>query len=171
MNSMKLCAVAAAVASLASLARAADGDAPPKNVQLQDVTVTGTASKLDSARNQLSPETGSTIYRFRKEDIDALPLGSATPLNQVVLQSPGTVQDSFGQLHVRGDHANLQYRVNGVLIPEALSGFGQVLDTRIAGQLNVITGALPAQYGYRTAGVIDIRTPAPQQGVLSLIHI
>ena len=36
-----------------------------------------------------------------------MPLGDATPLNQVLLQAPGVVQDSYGQLHVRGDHADL----------------------------------------------------------------
>jgi outer membrane receptor protein involved in Fe transport len=68
------------------------------------------------------------------------------------------VGDSYGQLHVRGDHGNLQYRINGVVIPESISGFGQALDTRFADNVNVLTGALPAQYGYRTAGVVDIRT-------------
>jgi outer membrane receptor protein involved in Fe transport len=68
------------------------------------------------------------------------------------------VQDSFGQLHVRGDHGNLQYRVNGAVIPEAISGFGQSFDTRFAEQISILTGALPAQYGYRTAGVVEIRT-------------
>lgn len=165
MNSMKLCAVAAAAASLCSLARAADAtpSAAP-TADLGAVTITGTASKLDSSRNQLSPDTGSTLYRFSKQDIESLPLGESTPLNQVLLQSPGVVQDSFGALHLRGDHANLQYRINGILIPEAISGFGQILDTRIAGQVNVITGALPAQYGYRTAGVIDIKTPTAEPG-------
>jgi outer membrane receptor protein involved in Fe transport len=76
----------------------------------------------------------------------------------VLLRAPGVVGDSYGQLHVRGDHANLQYRINGVVIPEAISGFGQALDTRFADQVNVLTGALPAQYGYRTAGVVDITT-------------
>jgi outer membrane receptor protein involved in Fe transport len=68
------------------------------------------------------------------------------------------VQDSYGQLHVRGDHSNLQYRINGVVIPEAISGFGQSLDTHFAENINILTGALPAQYGYRTAGIVDIRT-------------
>ncbi len=68
------------------------------------------------------------------------------------------VQDSYGQLHVRGDHSNLQYRINGVIVPEPISGFGQMLDTRFANQINVLTGALPAQYGYRTAGIVDITT-------------
>ena len=138
---------------------AASASAPAaKPAQLDRVEVKGTRQRLDEARSSLSPDTGSTIYRFDKSDIAKLPLGDATPLNQVLLRAPGVVGDSYGQLHVRGDHANLQYRINGVVIPEAISGFGQTLDTRFADNVNVLTGALPAQYGYRTAGVVDIRT-------------
>jgi len=116
------------------------------------------AKRLDASRNGLLPETGSSIYRLDQTDIQTLPQGVDTPINQVLLQAPGVAQDSFGQLHVRGDHANIQYRINGVIIPEGITGFGQVLDTRFADRINFLTGALPAQYGYRTAGVVDIRT-------------
>ena len=131
---------------------------------VQTVVVDAVRQKLDAARNGLSPDTGSNIYKFGEADIGALPLGEATPLNQVVLQAPGVVQDSYGQLHVRGDHANVQYRIDGVVIPEAISGFGQSLETRFADNINVLTGALPAQYGYRTAAVVDIRTKAQAEG-------
>lgn len=114
--------------------------------------------RLDRARNGLLPETGSSIYRFDQKDIATLPQGEQTPVNQVLLQAPGVAQDSFGQLHVRGDHANLQYRINGIILPEGISGFGQALDTRFVNRFNFLTGALPAQYGYRTAGVVDIHT-------------
>ncbi|MDB4906921.1 MAG: TonB-dependent receptor [Gemmatimonadetes bacterium] len=180
MGSMKFCALAVAMAAIYPAARAADpGDsllaqtaadpattppAPTPTGAATLKTVSVTAKRLDAARNELSPETGSTIYRFRQDDIDALPLGNSTPLNQVLLQAPGAAQDSFGQLHLRGDHSNLQYRINGVLIPESISGFGQALDTRFANQINILTGALPAQYGYRTAGVIDIRTQGRDAG-------
>ena len=137
-------------------APSASASAP--TARLDRVEVKGTRQRLDEARSSLSPETGSTIYRFDKTDIVRLPLGEATPLNQVLLRAPGVVGDSYGQLHVRGDHGNLQYRINGVVIPESISGFGQTLDTRFADSVNVLTGALPAQYGYRTAGVVDIRT-------------
>ena len=120
--------------------------------------------KLDTARNGLSPDTGSNVFKFGEGDIAALPMGEATPLNQVVLQSPGVVQDSYGQLHVRGDHANVQYRIDGVVIPEAISGFGQSLETRFANNIDVLTGALPAQYGYRTAAVVDIKTKQQAEG-------
>ena len=132
--------------------------APPAAATPLVVEVTGTRQRLDAARNSLSPDTGSTSYRFDQQDIRNLPLGDGTPLNQVILQTPGVVQDSYGQLHVRGDHGNVQYRVNGVIIPEAISGFGQSLELRFADHLSVLTGALPAQYGYRTAGVVDIQT-------------
>jgi len=164
MFKMTTLASAVALACGCSAARAADpvpvaaAASAPAPAQLERVEVKAQRQRLDEARSSLSPETGSTIYRFDKTDIDKLPLGDATPLNQVLLRAPGVVGDSYGQLHVRGDHANLQYRINGVVIPESISGFGQALDTRFADQINVLTGALPAQYGYRTAGVVDIRT-------------
>src|SRR5882724_2550150 len=113
---------------------------------------------LDKSRNQLSPDIGASQYVISGEAIEQLPLGDATPLNQVLLQAPGVVQDSYGQLHIRGDHEDIQYRINGVIIPESIGGFGQALDTDIIERVQLLTGALPAQYGYRTAGVVDITT-------------
>ncbi|MBW8831125.1 MAG: TonB-dependent receptor [Burkholderiales bacterium] len=125
---------------------------------LPEVEINVTRQRLDAARNGLSPDTGSSIYRLGRQDLKNLPLGDSTPLNQVILQTPGVVQDSYGQLHVRGDHANVQYRVNGVIIPESISGFGQALETRFADHLSILTGALPAQYGLRNAAVVDIQS-------------
>ena len=71
------------------------------------------AKRLDKSRNGLSPETGGSVYRFNETTLQELPHGNNTSLNQVLLQAPGVVQDSYGHLHVRGDHANLQYRING----------------------------------------------------------
>ena len=69
-------------------------------------------------------------------------------------------QDSAanGDLHVRGEHANLQYRINDVLLPEGITGFGLELDPRFVESMQLITGSLPAAYGFRTAGVVDIHT-------------
>ena len=116
------------------------------------------AKRLDKARNSLSPETGGSVYRFSETAIQDLPQGQNTQLNQVLLQAPGVVQDSYGQLHVRGDHADLQYRINGVQLPEGITGFGQVLSPRFAHSISLLTGVLPAQFGLRTAGIIDIKT-------------
>ncbi len=115
-------------------------------------------SHLDDDRNQIVPSLGATEYRIGDHQIGDESQGANASFNQVVLRAPGVVQDSFGQLHVRGEHANLQYRINDVLLPEGISGFGQELDTRFIQSLSLITGSLPAQYGFRTAGIIDITT-------------
>ena len=80
----------------------------------------------------------------------------------MLLQAPGVSQDSAasGMLHVRNDHANVQFRINGVMLPDGVTGFGSVLDTGLIGTIALVTGALPAEYGLRTVGLIDITTRA-----------
>lgn len=121
-------------------------------------TVTVTAKKLNEARIGIQPQIGASTYTITDANIQAQPGGDNSLLNQVVLQAPGVAQDSFGQLHVRGEHNGLQYRLNGIIIPEGISVFGQTLDPHFVGSLKLITGALPAEYGLRTAGIIDVQT-------------
>jgi outer membrane receptor protein involved in Fe transport len=115
-----------------------------------------TAKRFDRERSSIQPSLGATRYDFSRTAIENTPQGENAPLNQVLLRAPGVVQDGFGQIHVRGDHGSLQYRLDGVQLPEGLSLFSSVLSTRFANELSLITGALPAQYGLRTAGVVDI---------------
>ena len=122
---------------------------------LETVTVT---AQLDDARNGIQTQLGASTYKITSDDIENAPGGANTLLNQVVLQAPGVAQDSFGQLHVRGEHNGVQYRLNGVILPEGISVFGQTLDPRLISSMQLITGALPAEYGLRTAGIIDVTT-------------
>ena len=145
------------VATLAPAATTSSRPAPaPETVQLGTVQVQG--KRLNVARDTLNPETGTSNYHFDVQSIAALPQGYNAPLQDVLLQAPGVAQDSFGQLHVRGDHADIQYRINGVILPEPISGFGDTLGTRFISKIDFLTGALPAQYGYRTAGIVNITT-------------
>jgi hypothetical protein len=117
------------------------------------------AKRLDLARNALSPETGSSVYRFSEKAIQELPQGTNTQMSGVLLQAPGVAQDSFGQVHIRGEHAEIQYRINGIELPEGVtSGFSQTFSPRFAASISLLEGALPAQYGYHTAGVVQIQT-------------
>jgi outer membrane receptor protein involved in Fe transport len=116
------------------------------------------AKQLDIARTEIQPSLGATVYDFSRQAIETQPQGDNQPLNRLLLQAPGVAQDSFGQLHVRNDHANLQFRINGVQLPEGINVFGQSLQTRLANSVALITGSLPAQYGLRTTGIIDIQT-------------
>jgi len=124
------------------------------------------ARRRQRTRDTVSVETGSSDYKMDKKSIALLPQGRNTPMDKVILRAPGVAQDSFGQIYIRGAHGNVQYRINNVLIPASMSGFGQTLDTRFAQRIDILTGALPAQYGFRTAGVVSIhtRTGAQKKG-------
>ena len=144
-------ALAAAPAVALAAVPAAD-----ENHSVSEIVVT--AQKLDVARSSVEPSLGASTYSMSSQTVLTLPGGENTALNQVLLQAPGVVQDSFGQLHVRGDHGNIQYRINNVILPEGLSAFGQVLSPRLADKTELITGAVPAQYGITTAGIVNITT-------------
>jgi len=150
-RTMALCAVLAPVPAFGQTPPA---PAPGSGQVLPGVTVT--ATQLDDARGSIQPGLGASRFDFTPGVIDTVPQGSQAPINSVLLRAPGVAQDSFGQLHVRGDHGNLQYRLDGVQLPEGLSLFNNALATQYARKMSLITGALPAQYGFRTAGVVDI---------------
>jgi outer membrane receptor for ferrienterochelin and colicins len=116
------------------------------------------AEHLNEARNGIQTQTGASTYTINEAAIGAMPGGDNQLLNQVIMQAPDVAQDSFGQFHVRGEHNGLQYRLNGIILPEGISVFGQSLDPRLISSLTLVTGALPAEYGLRTAGIIDLKT-------------
>ncbi|HTY54442.1 MAG TPA: TonB-dependent receptor [Candidatus Binataceae bacterium] len=121
------------------------------------------AERLNHARNDLSPETGSTAYSFNTEAIHRLPQGSNTALSQVLVQAPGVSQDAYGQgqeqIHIHGENGGgIQYRLNNVFLPEAVSSFGELLSPRFVDKITLLTGVLPSNFGFRNEGVIDIHT-------------
>jgi outer membrane receptor protein involved in Fe transport len=116
------------------------------------------SASLDAAREQIAPALGAVQYTIGPEQILAIPGGESASFQQVMLRMPGVVEDSFGQVHIRGEHANATYRVNGVLLPQPLSGFAQELDTHMIQSVTLIDGSLPAQFGFHTAGIIDVTT-------------
>ncbi len=131
-------------------------DAPATGDSLEEITVT--AQRLNQARAGIQTQTGASTYTIDAAAVAATPGGDNTLLNQVIMQAPEVAQDSFGQFHVRGEHNGLQYRLNGIILPEGISVFGQSLDPRLISSMSLITGALPAEYGLRTAGIIDLTT-------------
>jgi outer membrane receptor protein involved in Fe transport len=133
---------------------------PPQQTETQ--IIAGQNEKFDEARQNIVAPTGAGTYQLSQQALEALPQGTNTPLDKALLQAPGVSQDSAasGEFHVRNEHANVQYRINGIMLPDGVGAFGQILDTGIIGNLDLLTGALPAQYGLHTAAVLDIQTKA-----------
>ena len=129
------------------------GTAAPGELGTRVVT-----SDLDRTREQIAPSLGAETYTISPAQIQNIPGGENAPFQQVLLRAPGVVEDSFGQEHVRGEHGNLTYRINGVLLPQPINVFGQEIDTRIISSVTLIDGTLPAQFGLHTAGIVDVTT-------------
>ena len=148
-------ALATAILACAAMATFAQvADQPGANLP----TIVVTAQHLNEERSRIDTQTGASTYTFNSKDIQSAPGGDNVQLNQVMLQVPDAAQDSFGQLHIRGDHNGLQFRLNGVILPDGISVFGQTLPPRMIASMKLITGSLPAEYGLRSAGIIDLTT-------------
>jgi hypothetical protein len=130
---------------------------------VKPLTLAVLAPRFDRALNDLSPETGSTAYHFDRATIHRLPQGQNSSLAQVLQQAPGVSQDSYGQgqgqIHIHGENGGgVQYRINDVFLPEAVTSFGEIFSPRFVRSITLLTGVLPAEIGYRNEGVIDIHT-------------
>ncbi len=125
----------------------------------QALTLPVSASRVH-AQNGLTA-TGASKYTFTAHDVTNLPQGEATPLNQVLLQMPGVALDQNQEIHIRGEHAGIQYQMNGILLPLDINNdptFTQLLNSYFVKSVSLMDGVLPAEYGYRTSGVIEIST-------------
>jgi outer membrane receptor protein involved in Fe transport len=113
----------------------------------------------DARDNQLLTKLGASTSSISRAQIERMPQADNQPLDKLILQFPGVSYDSAisnPNFHVRGEYANVQIRINGVVVPEGVSALGPFLDTNFIGNISLLTGALPAEYGLRTAGVLDI---------------
>jgi hypothetical protein len=121
-----------------------------------------TSKRLDEARQQIQPSLGATKYQFDQQALEAIPQGSNADMNQVVLQSPGVWQDSFGQIHIRGEMANVQYRINGDRGRDRYPDQDRIHQPRLVvvdvwRQLELATTQLLGGWPQRTRGLVHHR--------------
>ena len=151
----------------------ASGDVLELDVTLPTLeeTVTVVAPKREAPRPTTT--TGSAT-QVQREDIQSRPRGDSASVNEILGTQPGFVYDALGQIYVRGNHANIQYQLDGVPLPDTVSGlFGQFLTARLLENMEVITGGLPAEYGQRLSAVVNLnsrRPPAEGEGRVDLLY-
>jgi hypothetical protein len=90
-------------------------------------------------------------------------------IEAIVASAPGFAPDDNGRLHPRGSESQVQYVVDGVPITDNLSAiFSTSLDARTLRTVEVLTGGIPAEFGDKLAGVINVNTRSgletPTQG-------
>jgi outer membrane receptor protein involved in Fe transport len=151
-----------AATAVVTVTDTAGGTAELTMASVKPLDVNVAFKKLEEARMEIQPRIGATTYSISKDAIQAQPGGDNNSITQVILQAPGVTLDSTqgGSYHIRNEHANVQYRINGVALPDGVSLFGQNggLSPRLANSIDLITGSLPAEFGLHTAGIVDIQT-------------
>ena len=115
------------------------------------------ALEIRSPLPAIQYKASSETYQLSRKDVEALPRGSNSNIADVLLTVPSVVYGALGQTHIRQDHANQQFRIDGVPIPEGVSStFTDVITPRIWERADIILGGMEAQYGNKTAMVVDI---------------
>jgi outer membrane cobalamin receptor len=145
----------APVAPSAITPTAAADDDDEKVVETEIVV---TARRLDFARESVEPALGATRYSLTNDTIEARPGGETTTIGQVLQQVPGVADGGSGRLVVRGVRGGVEYRLNNIILPDALGEVGERLSSRLAARIDLLTGALPAQYGLSGGSVVNIVT-------------
>ena len=102
------------------------------------------------------------------------PVGAAPSrgIESIVASTPGFVTDDNGRMHPRGSESQVQYVIDGVPVTDNMSAiFSTSIDTRTLRTVEVLTGGIPAEFGDRLAGVINVNTRSglegPTQGGIS----
>ncbi|HZU64357.1 MAG TPA: TonB-dependent receptor [Novosphingobium sp.] len=130
-----------------------DGDDGP----VQTGAIVVTARQLDAARASINPALGASAYLLTNDAVEKRPSGETANLVNVLLQMPGVSQGGDGAIRVRGqDH--VQYRLNNIILPDGLADPADTLRARFADRVELVTGALPAQYGLQTGGIVNLTT-------------
>jgi hypothetical protein len=86
---------------------------------------------------------------------------ASNSLSNVFLQLPSAARGSNGQIHINGDHGDINYFLDGVPLPQELNRvIGSEVDPSDVGFLDVVEGAFPAKYGGKFGAVVNIATVA-----------
>ncbi|WP_447979778.1 TonB-dependent receptor [Candidatus Nitrospira bockiana] len=137
------------------IVRAEAAELPPLTLTLAPSSEL--ALEVVSPLPPLEYRASSETYAVTRKDIEALPRGNNVDLEEVLRTIPSATYGALKQVHIRQEHANLQFRIDGVPIPDTVtSTFTDVITPRAWERADIILGGMEAQYGNRTAAVLDI---------------
>ncbi|HJQ11905.1 MAG TPA: TonB-dependent receptor [Gemmatimonadaceae bacterium] len=127
----------------------------PVAVSLQGVTVTASVP--------LAVDTRSGDQRFKQDQYHGAPTNTTS---QILQQSiAGAARAPTGEVHIRGQHAEYTYYVDGVPVPAGISGsLNELFEPSVVNEIDFKTGGWDAEYGNKNAAIVDITTRIPAGG-------
>jgi hypothetical protein len=134
----------------------ADFHLVPLPINLSAVEVTSAVPLAVDTR------TGNQV--FKQNDYHGAPTNTTS---QILQQSiVGAARAPTGEVHIRGQHAEYTYYVDGVPVPAGISGsLNELFDPQVVNQIDFQTGGWDAEYGNKNAAVVNVTTRIPSGGL------
>jgi len=119
------------------------------------------AIEVRAAPEAVDTRTGDQV--FKQDEFQGSP---TLTTSQIVQQAiAGAARAPTGEVHIRGQHAEYTYYIDGVPVPPGISGsLNELFDPTIADQIDFQTGSWDAEYGGRNVAVINVTTKIPSGG-------
>lgn len=133
----------------------------------QDFQLPSVAAVLQSqevhATAPVSLDVSTGNQHFKQDDYHGSP---TLTTSQIIQQSiAGAVKAPTGEVHIRGQHAEYTYYVDGVPVPAGISGsLNELFDPSVVNQIDFVTGAWDAEYGNKNAAIVNVTTKIPAGG-------
>ncbi|HXY31589.1 MAG TPA: TonB-dependent receptor [Gemmatimonadaceae bacterium] len=116
-----------------------------------------------SAASPVAVDVRSGVQSYQEQDSHAAP---TTTTSQLIQQAvAGAARAPTGEVHIRGQHSEFTYYVDGVPVPPGISGsLNELFDPTVAGRIDVQTGGWDAEYGNRNVAIVNVATRIPDGG-------
>ena len=119
----------------------------------ESVTVTTTNTLID-------PDQAGFVAQMGAEDIqNRLSSVPGRSLQDLVNSQPGWLYEGNAVLHPRGSEYQTQFVVDGIPLTDNRSpSFGPAIDADDVQSLTIYTAGIPAEYGRKMGGVVEVNT-------------
>jgi hypothetical protein len=109
-------------------------------------------------------EAASTRVSLAGESLAEVPVRiRGRSLQDAIATLPGWSTEDNGLLHTRGVDDGFLYVIDGVPVYERLDALNGVSpETASIGSINVVTGYVAPEFGYKAGGVIEVRSSTPR---------
>jgi TonB dependent receptor/Carboxypeptidase regulatory-like domain/TonB-dependent Receptor Plug Domain len=127
----------------------------PVATQLEALTIT--------AQAPIAVDTRSGNQVYKQNDYHGAPSNTTS---QILQQSiAGAARAPTGEVHIRGQHAEYEYYVDGVPVPSGISGsLNELFDPSVVDRIEFQTGGWDAEFGNKNAAIVDVHTRIPAGG-------
>jgi carboxypeptidase family protein/TonB-dependent receptor-like protein len=111
----------------------------------------------------LAVDTRSGNQIFKQNDYHGAPTNTTSQILQQAIA--GSARAPTGEVHIRGQHAEYTYFVDGLPVASGISGsLNELFDPQVVNQIDFQTGGWDAEYGNKNAAIVNVNTRIPTGG-------